>query len=336
MDTRTKILLAIYRKQTEEPLGFVGPAEINEEIDVSKPEMEGAIKYLEEKGLIKVQWTAGSFFARITAGGMDEIESRGLVSKELYIKDTDLRKRLLGLLHDFYSKDPHAYVDKTDLLKTLGCNDKDLFRIVTYLEGSGLIEVVWFLGGNFMTRITTYGIDAIEKKEVVIERIAAEVVESLAPTLKPEMTVSPIFPVKNFEKEDKLVFVLIPFEKEFEPVYQEHIKRVVEDLDFKCVRADEIFSINPVIEDVWEYINKACLIIADLTSRNPNVLYEVGICHTLGKEAILMSQSMRDVPFDLRHLRIVTYVNTEAGLQEMEKKLNATIKVLLNRSLEEN
>jgi nucleoside 2-deoxyribosyltransferase len=46
------------------------------------------------------------------------------------------------------------------------------------------------------------------------------------------------------------------------------------------------------MQDVWNHINKARIIIADLTTRNPNVFYEVGIAHALGKDVILLTQNL--------------------------------------------
>jgi hypothetical protein len=45
------------------------------------------------------------------------------------------------------------------------------------------------------------------------------------------------------------------------------------------------------------------VVICDCTGRNPNVFYEIGIAHTLGREVILITQNPEDIPFDLRHLR---------------------------------
>lgn len=134
-----------------------------------------------------------------------------------------------------------------------------------------------------------------------------------------------MFPIPEFEVEQDLVFILMPFDEEFNAIYKECITGAVCEKNFRCLRADEIFSNKPIMEDVWNYINRARLIIADLTGRNPNVLYEVGICHTLGKDVIFITQSIRDIPFDIRHLRVITYQNTPDGLENCKEKLSKTI-----------
>jgi len=68
------------------------------------------------------------------------------------------------------------------------------------------------------------------------------------------------------------------------------------------------------------------LIIADLTGRNPNVFYEVGIAHTLGKEVIMITQNEEDVPFDLRHLKYILYGFSKRGQEKLIDDIKMTIK----------
>ncbi len=71
--------------------------------------------------------------------------------------------------------------------------------------------------------------------------------------------------------------------------------------------------------------------ICDCTGKNPNVFYEAGIAHTLGKEVILITQSASDVPFDLRHLRYVSYLNNREGRKELAVQVQARLTTLLAR-----
>jgi hypothetical protein len=112
----------------------------------------------------------------------------------------------------------------------------------------------------------------------------------------------PFFPGQHFKIDRQLVFVLMPFAAEFEEIYATCIKPTLEKRIARCLRADEIFHNRPIVEIIWKNINEALLVVADLTGRNPNVFYEVGMAHTLGKEVVLVTQDLNDVPFDLRHL----------------------------------
>ncbi len=75
------------------------------------------------------------------------------------------------------------------------------------------------------------------------------------------------------------------------------------------------------MQDVVSLIDRSRIVIADCTGRNPNVFYEIGIAHTLGREVILITQNEGDVPFDLRHLRYVHYLNNGEGLAVLAQRL---------------
>ena len=115
---------------------------------------------------------------------------------------------------------------------------------------------------------------------------------------------NPIFQGREFLLDDHLVFVLSPFEEPFNTIYSDHIKPSIESIaGLGCLRADDIYDNRPIIEDIWRCTNQAKIIVAELTGKNANVFYETGIAHTIGKEVVLITQSMDDVPFDLRHRR---------------------------------
>jgi hypothetical protein len=74
----------------------------------------------------------------------------------------------------------------------------------------------------------------------------------------------------------------------------------------------------------------ARLIVADCTDRNPNVFYEIGLAHTIGKPTILLTQKSEDVPFDLRHWRHIAYQLTPRGMKEFETKFKETVQTVLS------
>ena len=122
------------------------------------------------------------------------------------------------------------------------------------------------------------------------------------------------------------VFVLMPFRDELAPVYNDHIQPVCKRLSLECKRADDIFGSSQIIDDVWELIVNSETIIADCTDRNPNVFYELGIAHTLGKRVVLITQSSDDIPFDIRHIRYINYDFTPRGMATFEKSLEMFIR----------
>jgi guanylate kinase len=120
------------------------------------------------------------------------------------------------------------------------------------------------------------------------------------------------------------VFVLMPFRDELKPVYEDHIRPACEDQGLRVLRADGIFSTQPFMDDIREAVVTARIVIADLTDGNPNVFYEVGICHALDKDVILITQDST-VPADLGHIRRIRYEFTPNGMKRFEQALAHTI-----------
>ena len=143
---------------------------------------------------------------------------------------------------------------------------------------------------------------------------------------------NPIFRERDFLVDEQFVFVLSPFEEPFDTIYADHVKPTVELIQgFRCLRADDIYDNRPIMEDIWRCTNEAVILIAELTGRNPNVFYETGVAHTVGKEVILITQSMEDVPFDLKHLRCIVYEYTPRGIAALEQNLRNTVLNVLAR-----
>jgi len=106
--------------------------------------------------------------------------------------------------------------------------------------------------------------------------------------------INPIFSGRNFTVEPDLCFVLMPLSQELQPVFEDHIKPVTESLGLRCLRADSIFDNRAIVEDIWASINKARIVIADFSDKNPNVFYETGIAHTVGREVVIITQNIEE------------------------------------------
>ena len=130
-------------------------------------------------------------------------------------------------------------------------------------------------------------------------------------------------PVHRGDWPDALV--LMPFAAVLQPIYKTHIKRVATRLNVRVGRADDFFGTAAIMQDIWSAIHGAKIVLADCTGRNPNVFYEIGLAHAIGRHTILISQSLDDVPFDLRYLRVIRYEYTSPGMRTFEKCLFETI-----------
>ncbi len=109
------------------------------------------------------------------------------------------------------------------------------------------------------------------------------------------------------EKTNLKAFVLMPFDPEFDAIFEKLIKPSLEEVGYEVTRADSFLNQQNILKDIVRGIAEADLIIADLTSLNVNVFYELGISHTLKKSTVLLSQSSDDIPFDLKPYRVITY-----------------------------
>ena len=125
--------------------------------------------------------------------------------------------------------------------------------------------------------------------------------------------------------------VLMPFEPKLKPIYDDHIKRVANELHLSVARADEFFSQKSVMSEIWSIIALTSIVIADCTNKNPNVFYEIGIAHAIGKPVILITQNSDDVPFDLKHIRYIQYDYTPRGMEKFETDLYKTISDTLKK-----
>jgi len=116
------------------------------------------------------------------------------------------------------------------------------------------------------------------------------------------------------------VSIMMPFGHQFTAVY-EAIKTEVEACGFTCHRADDFWENPHIMEDVVELLCTSRVVICDFSGRNPNVFYETGIAHMLGKDTILITQSGGDVPFDLSSQRYVAYLPNGEGIAKLANQL---------------
>ncbi len=133
------------------------------------------------------------------------------------------------------------------------------------------------------------------------------------------------------EADDSLLSVMMPFDPRFNEVYAT-IRATAKAMKMECLRADDIWKHDAIIQDIVSLINSSRIIICDCSGRNANVFYEVGIAHTLGRNVILITQSEADIPFDLRHLRHIVYLNNGEGRADLAERIGQRIKTLLGTS----
>lgn len=129
-----------------------------------------------------------------------------------------------------------------------------------------------------------------------------------------------VFDVPDTGIEPTLIAVMMPFEPQFTPVY-DTIKAACSNAGLKAQRADDIWLNPSIIQDVFSLIFRSRAVICDYSGRNPNVFYEAGIAHTLGKTVIPITQHKSDIPFDVAHHRYIPYLPNGEGLNSLKDTL---------------
>ncbi|MEI7613273.1 MAG: hypothetical protein WCK63_10210 [Betaproteobacteria bacterium] len=139
-----------------------------------------------------------------------------------------------------------------------------------------------------------------------------------------------IFKLSDGAVDAKLVTVMMPFDAGFNGVFSA-LQSAVSAANMRCLRADDIWDDDVIIQDVVKLIGTARIVICDLTGKNANVFYEAGIAHTLGQDVILIAQHESDIPFDLRHIRHIKYLPNEQGLSDLAEKVSSRLETLICR-----
>jgi hypothetical protein len=102
-------------------------------------------------------------------------------------------------------------------------------------------------------------------------------------------------------------FIVMPFRQEWSADVHRILARACEAAGVRPVRGDDLFTPTDILEDIWQSLNAADFVIADITGRNANVMYELGIAHTLAKPVLILSRDAADIPIDLATRRVILY-----------------------------
>ena len=134
-----------------------------------------------------------------------------------------------------------------------------------------------------------------------------------------------VFQIPQENRDPRLIALMMPFDDDLKPVH-EVIKEIAAELGLQCLRADDIWNDSTIIQDIFSLIYKSELVICDFSRRNPNVFYEAGIAHTLGRNLVPIVQDFNDIPSDMRQHRHLIYdLSIPDGLLKFRKGLKSKI-----------
>jgi len=111
-------------------------------------------------------------------------------------------------------------------------------------------------------------------------------------------------------------FVMMPFNDHFQSYYERVFSPAIQNVGLSPIKVDEVYTPTQISDDIFELIQNATIILADVTTKNPNVNYELGIAHALDKKTVIITQDRSDIPFDYQHLRHILYDTKFAGWEE--------------------
>lgn len=191
-------------------------------------------------------------------------------------------------------------------------------------------EINNFFHSHYYSRNKDINVELTNKLIKIQSLLGFSLTDTITKFSRPFSTmIVPSFGIPNMHLQVD-VFVIMPFKNEFDYIYQNQIKKVCEQNNLICKRGDDLYSSESIMQDIWSFIYNSKIIIADCSGKNPNVMYELGIAHTMGKKVILITQDVNDIPFDLRHLRHLHYQYAPHAITDFENKLNLAVQSYLS------
>jgi AbiJ N-terminal domain 5 len=139
-----------------------------------------------------------------------------------------------------------------------------------------------------------------------------------------------VFQAPTSDVENDLISLMMPFDAAFASVQASIVEAALRN-QMRCQRADDIWINSVIAQDIFSLIYRSKIVVCDFTGRNPNVFYEAGIAHTLGKHVIPITQYPGDIPFDLQAHRYLQYHNNMEGLTKLADEISRRIQTLSPR-----
>jgi hypothetical protein len=134
-------------------------------------------------------------------------------------------------------------------------------------------------------------------------------------------TAEVIFKTPSFVARPARVFVVMQFSEPYQDLYNDVIRPVAAEFGLDAYHVGDVFGPGVILNDIAQGIVDARIVLAEVTPANPNVFYELGYAHALGKPTILLAERGRQLPFDVSAYRCLFYENTIAGKKHVEDAL---------------
>lgn len=137
-----------------------------------------------------------------------------------------------------------------------------------------------------------------------------------------------VFSIPIGHSSDDTCAIMMPFAPEFKAV-RAVIRSACDPVGLRPIVADEVWDSPSIVQDVFDIIFRARIVVADFSGLNPNVMYEMGLAHALGRDVVPITQPTGKLPFDVAHYRTIVYENTEEGLSVLRRRLEQAFRGVL-------
>lgn len=135
-----------------------------------------------------------------------------------------------------------------------------------------------------------------------------------------------VFLQNKFRIQPRTCLVFMPLEAYWSDALWMHLQQTLRSIGWDSHRAGALYAQN-IVDDTWQAVNEAEVLLADLTYKHPDVFYKLGMAHTLGKKVILITQHARDLPPDFQRFPYVVYDNNIHGLQRLSDRIIDILKL---------
>lgn len=107
--------------------------------------------------------------------------------------------------------------------------------------------------------------------------------------------------------EKRAAFVAMPYKPKWSKAVETVIQTSADQSSFLAKVSRNSEKPGLITSQIWNEIRRAEVVVAEISDENPNVFYELGFAHALGKEVILLSQNVLKRPFDISTARLLHY-----------------------------
>jgi len=165
---------------------------------------------------------------------------------------------------------------------------------------------------------------------IALAHVEAEVERAI--NLMSMMQIRPLFGHASYIVDDRTASVLLPLTDEGDDLYDGGVKPALEGAGLIPRRALDFGEDEDELKAIWRDICRSRMVVADLTDSDPTVMYELGIAHAVGKEALILCQRGRCHPFPkkLIHANLLEYDPGEEGLKKLKTEMVEVLRRMTN------